>query len=117
MKKKKNSETRPWGSYEILREKEKYKLKEIIVNPGQKISYQSHHQRTEVWVITSGQGIVTLEGQKLDCFSGRSFFIPKESKHRIECTSEEPLIFVEVQTGTYFGEDDITRFEDDYGRL
>ena len=117
MKKQKKVEERPWGSYETIREKDKYKLKEIVVNPEQKISYQSHHQRTEVWVIVSGEGTVTLEGQKLDCFPGRSFFIPKESKHRVECTGNKPLVFVEVQTGTYFGEDDIVRYEDDYGRL
>ena len=116
MKKQKNSQNRPWGTYEVLIEREKYKLKEIIVKPGQKLSYQSHHQRTEVWVMISGEGIVTLEGQPLECFPGRSFFIPKETKHRVECTGDKPLVFVEVQTGIYFGEDDIVRYEDDYGR-
>ena len=116
MKKQKNIETRPWGTYEIIQEREKYKLKEIVVEPGQRLSYQSHHQRTEVWVIVDGDGFVTLEDQKLPCFPGRSFFIPRESKHRIECAGERPLVFVEVQTGDYFGEDDIIRFEDDYER-
>ena len=116
MKKKKISEDRPWGSYEILADRKQYKLKEIIVNPGQRLSYQSHSKRTEIWAIVQGEGIVTLEGQQLDCYPGRSFFIPKEQRHRIECTGKKPLIFVEVQTGEYFGEDDIIRYEDDYGR-
>ena len=116
MRKRKNTEERPWGSYEILADKKKYKLKEIIVKPGQRLSYQSHHRRSEIWVIVQGEGIVTLEGQQLEGYPGRSFFIPKEQRHRIECTGKKPLIFVEVQTGEYFGEDDITRYEDDYGR-
>tara|TARA_Y100000034_G_scaffold121111_1_gene164929 strand:+ start:1873 stop:2226 length:354 start_codon:yes stop_codon:yes gene_type:complete len=116
MEKQKNTESRPWGTYEILQERENYKLKEIVVNPGQRLSYQSHHKRTEVWVIISGEGIVTLEEQSLDCFPGRSFFIPKEARHRVKCTGNKPLVFVEVQTGDYFGEDDIIRFEDDYDR-
>jgi|TARA_R110002020_G_scaffold280188_1_gene495945 mannose-6-phosphate isomerase len=115
-KTKKNVEHRPWGTYEVLQDKKKYKLKEIIVMPGQRLSYQSHHQRTEIWAIISGEGIVTLEGQELECYAGRSFFIPKEQRHRIECVGKEPLMFIEVQTGDYFGEDDIVRHEDDYGR-
>ncbi len=116
MRKRKNSEERPWGSYEVLADRKQYKLKEIIVKPGQRLSYQSHHRRTEIWAIVRGEGVVTLEGQQLECYPGRSFFIPKEQRHRIECTGKKSLIFVEVQTGDYFGEDDITRYEDDYGR-
>ena len=116
MRKRKNSEERPWGSYEVLADRKHYKLKEIIVKPGQRLSYQSHHRRTEIWAIVQGEGVVTLEGQELECYPGRSFFIPKEQRHRIECTGKKSLIFVEVQTGDYFGEDDITRYEDDYGR-
>ena len=116
MKKRKNSEQRPWGSYEVLEDRKLYKLKEIVVNPGHRLSYQSHHHRTEVWTVVAGNGIVTLEGQELDAFPGRCFFIPSESKHRIECNSSNPLVFVEVQVGSYFGEDDIVRYEDDYER-
>ncbi len=116
MKKQNYIEQRPWGTFEILEDRSDYKLKEIIVNPGQRLSYQSHHRRTEIWAIISGDGTVTLEGQELDCYPGRSFFIPKEQKHRIECTGDKPLKFVEVQTGDYFGEDDIKRYEDDYDR-
>ncbi len=115
-RKKAAIEERPWGSYEVLADRKQYKLKEIIVKPGERLSYQSHHRRTEIWAIVQGEGTVTLEGQKLDCYVGRSFFIPKEQKHRIECTGTKPLVFVEVQTGDYFGEDDITRYEADYGR-
>jgi mannose-6-phosphate isomerase len=116
MRKRKAAEERPWGTYEVLEDRKLYKLKEIVVNPGQRLSYQSHHQRTEVWTIVSGDGIVTLENQSLSASPGRCFFIPRESKHRIECTGKKPLIFVEVQMGKYFGEDDIVRYEDDYGR-
>jgi mannose-6-phosphate isomerase-like protein (cupin superfamily) len=67
--------------------------------------------------VIKGSGIVTIDNETLECFSGRSFYIPRESKHRIECTGNKPLVFVEVQTGEYFGEDDIVRYEDDYDRL
>ena len=116
MAKDKKIEERPWGTYEVLEDRKLYKLKEIIVNPGCRLSYQSHHKRTEVWTVVSGTGKVILEDQYLDAYAGRCFFIPRESKHRIECGGDNPLIFVEVQMGTYFGEDDITRYEDDYGR-
>ena len=116
MRKRKNIEVRPWGTYEVLEDRKHYKLKEIVVNPGQRLSYQSHHKRTEVWTVVAGSGVVNLEGQELDAFPGRCFFIPRESKHRMECNSKKPLVFVEVQVGDYFGEDDIVRYDDDYGR-
>ena len=116
MKKQKNIEERPWVTYEILEDRDLYKLKEIIVKPGERLSYQSHHRRTEVWTIVSGNGTITLDGQDLDAYPGRCFFIPKEAKHRVQCNSEKPLVFVEVQVGDYFGEDDIVRYSDDYGR-
>jgi len=116
MKKQKKTETRPWGQYEILEDRDLYKLKEIVVNPGCRLSYQSHHKRSEVWTIVAGNGIVTLEDQALDAYPGRCFYIPRESKHRVECNGDKPLVFVEVQVGEYFGEDDIIRYEDDYGR-
>ena len=116
MRRQKISEDRPWGSYEILEDRKLYKPKEISVNPGERLSYQSHHSRTEVWTIVSGHGVITLEGQELDVYPGRCFFIPKEAKHRVECIGNKPLIFVEVQIGDYLGEDDIVRYDDDYGR-
>ena len=116
MRKRNKAEERPWGTYEVLEDRKHYKLKEIIVKPGERLSYQSHHQRTEVWTIVAGNGIVTLEGQELDAYPGRCFYIPRESKHRVECNGKNPLVFVEVQVGDYFGEDDIVRYEDDYGR-
>ena len=116
MRKRKTLEERPWGTYEILEDRKHYKLKEIVVKPGQRLSYQSHHRRTEVWTIVSGNGTITLEGQDLDAYPGRCFFIPKEAKHRVQCTGKKPLVLVEVQVGDYFGEDDIVRYDDDYGR-
>ncbi len=116
MRKQKNIEERPWGTYEILEDRKLYKLKEIVVNPGQRLSYQSHHKRAEVWTVVAGNGVVNLEGQELDAFPGRCLFIPREAKHMVECNGKKPLVFVEVQVGEYFGEDDIVRYDDDYGR-
>jgi len=116
MKKQKKTEERPWGSCEVLEDRKLYKLKELVVNPGHRLSYQSHHRRTEVWTVVAGNGIITLEGQELDAYPGRCFFIPRESKHRIECDSKKPLILVEMQLGKYLDEGDIVRHEDDYGR-
>jgi mannose-6-phosphate isomerase len=87
---------RPWGRYEVLQEGATYKVKSIHVLPGKRLSYQRHQKRSEHWYVTDGSGEVTLEGKVQ------------------QVTSE--LIFIEVQTGTYFGEDDIERVEDDFGR-
>ena len=92
MRKRKNIEVRPWGTYEVLEDRKYYKLKEIVVNPGQRLSYQSRHKRTEVWTVVAGSGVVNLEGQELDAFPGRCFFIPRESKHRMECNGKKPLV-------------------------
>jgi mannose-6-phosphate isomerase len=108
--------TRPWGEYEILHEANNYKVKKITVNPGGKLSYQFHHKRNEVWAITEGTGIFTLNGVSSICSSGMTLNIPTLAKHMIENTGVDPLVFIEVQRGTYFGEDDIVRIEDIYGR-
>ena len=118
MSKNKNTiEERPWGSFEILEDRKGYKLKEIVVNPGHRLSLQSHKKRSETWVIIHGIGEVSLGGQLIDCSPGKVVYIPKGQIHRIANTGKKKLIFVEVQTGTYFGEDDIVRYEDDYDRI
>lgn len=108
---------RPWGKYEILAENKDYKVKEITVNPRAQLSYQSHEQRNEHWIIIEGDGEVVFNDEVIKVAPGTSLFIPKQSKHRMRNTSDEILRFVEVQTGDYFGEDDITRYEDDYKRV
>ena len=107
---------RPWGEYHILHDDETCKVKQIIVNPGGKLSYQYHYKRNEVWAITEGTGVFTLNGVHTICTAGDTLIIPTLAKHMIENTSDEPLTFIEVQRGTYFGEDDIVRINDIYGR-
>lgn len=87
-----------------------------MVYPGGRLSYQYHHQRAEVWTIVSGVGRITLEGTINDFAAGETAIIPLRAKHRIENSLTTPLIFIEVQYGAYFGEDDIVRIEDDYQR-
>ena len=109
-------EERPWGSFENLLDTEYCKVKRIIVKPGQRLSYQFHYKRSEVWVIVQGTAIVTLDGEDIEYTNGQIVDIPVRTKHRVRNDSNEDLIFIETQTGTYFGEDDIVRIEDDYGR-
>ena len=109
-------EHRPWGSFENLLDEDYCKVKRIIVKPGQRLSYQYHNKRSEVWVIVKGMALITLdEGTNL-YGSEDVINIPVGMKHRVENDGKEDLIFIETQTGTYFGEDDIIRLSDDYGR-
>jgi mannose-1-phosphate guanylyltransferase/mannose-6-phosphate isomerase len=108
---------RPWGKYEILSDDTEFKIKIIAVNPDQQLSYQSHIHRSEHWVVIDGTGEVVINEQVVDVFPGSSIVIPLNSKHRIRNTGKKILRFVEVQTGDYFGEDDITRYDDDYKRV
>ena len=109
-------EHRPWGSFEHLLDTEYCKVKRIIVKPGQRLSYQYHHERTEHWVIVQGEAVVTLDDIEYKYHIGDVVEIPVTTKHRVENKFNKDLIFIETQTGTYFGEDDIVRIEDDYGR-
>jgi mannose-6-phosphate isomerase len=107
---------RPWGRYEVLQEGVKYKVKSIHVNPGKRLSYQRHQKRAEHWYITQGTGEVTIDGKISSVSPGSVIDIAVNQLHRIANTGDIELIFIEVQTGTYFGEDDIERIEDDFGR-
>ena len=107
---------RPWGKYFVLEDEPNYKLKRIEVNPGHRLSYQYHHHRQEFWTIVEGEAVVVLDEVEHVLKYGESIFIPLGAKHRIENRGSKLLVFVEVQTGTYFGEDDIVRIEDDFGR-
>ncbi|HEY3277145.1 MAG TPA: glycosyltransferase [Syntrophorhabdaceae bacterium] len=107
---------RPWGYYEVLVDEEQYKLKRIIVYPGMRLSLQRHAFRSEHWCIVSGKCLVRCGDTEKTLKSGESIDIPEKSLHRIQNAGSDNLIFVEVQRGDYCGEDDIERFEDDYGR-
>lgn len=107
---------RPWGKYYVLADEPNYKLKRIEVNPGQRLSYQYHHKRQEQWTVIEGEATVVLDGEDNTVKYGDSIFIPLGAKHRIENRTDQMVVFIEVQTGTYFGEDDIVRVEDDYDR-
>jgi len=107
---------RPWGRYEILRESDSYKVKIIHVNPGKRLSYQRHEKRAEHWLIISGKARITLNGNIFEMSAGDSIDIEIRDLHRIENIGTTDVVFVEVQTGTYFGEDDIERIEDDFWR-
>lgn len=109
-------EDRPWGRFEILRDTPFFKSKVITVWAGQRLSYQSHKHRMEHWILVQGEGEFTLDDKTSKVKAGDHLFIPLGAKHRISNTGKENLEFVEVQLGTYFGEDDIIRYTDDYGR-
>ncbi len=109
---------RPWGSYTILAEAEDsgFKVKTIEVHPGQRLSYQRHSRRAEHWFVVAGEGVVTLDGDTVEVRRGDAVDVQLGVAHRIQNTGTVPLVFVEVQHGDYFGEDDIVRLDDDYGR-
>ena len=113
---KKNVFERPWGRFIVLEDKSNYKLKRIEVNPGHRLSYQYHNKRSEVWTIVKGYGEIIIDGKSINIKYGQCIKINEKSKHRIFNNSDSLLVFIEVQTGTYFGEDDIVRIQDDYSR-
>jgi mannose-6-phosphate isomerase-like protein (cupin superfamily) len=110
-------ETRPWGNFENILEEENCKVKKITVNPDKSLSYQYHKNRSEVWTIVQGKASFTLDDFDKILEKGSVVEIPKLSKHKIKNIGQEDLIFIEVQLGEYFGEDDIVRLQDDYGRI
>lgn len=112
-----DQEERPWGRFFVLHNEPSYKLKRIEVDPGGRLSYQYHNKRSEAWTIVEGIGTITLDGKINDYSEGETILIPQGVKHRIENKSTKKVVFIEVQTGTYFGEDDIVRIEDDYKRV
>ena len=117
LKQTQREDHRPWGFYEILADKRDHKVKRITVYPGKRLSYQRHFRRSEHWYIVSGQAVVTQNGREMDLASGQAIDLPVGTWHRIRNLGKENLVFIEVQTGEYFGEDDIERLEDDYGRV
>ena len=107
---------RPWGSYTVLEEQPRYQIKRITVNPGQKLSLQMHHHRHEHWVVVTGTARVTNGESSSLVYENQSTYITAGNMHRLENPGVIPLELIEVQIGSYLGEDDIVRFDDDYGR-
>jgi mannose-6-phosphate isomerase-like protein (cupin superfamily) len=111
------TETRPWGSFENLLDSNLCKVKQIVIKPDQAPSYQYHHKREEYWIIVQGNGQLTLNDEIQSVKPGDVIHVPKLAKHQIKNVDSQDLIFIEVQLGEYFGEDDIVRLKDSYGRI
>ncbi len=110
-------DVRPWGSFTVLDDQaSNFKVKQLIVEPNKRLSYQKHAHRSEHWFIVSGVATVILDGREITLEPGQSVDIPVGTAHRCENHGDDQVVFIEVQTGTYFGEDDIVRLEDDFGR-
>jgi mannose-6-phosphate isomerase-like protein (cupin superfamily) len=107
----------PWGYYKTILEYPFTKVKMILVKPDEILSYQYHYKRSEVWTIVQGTAKVRIDGMKYIKKVGDVIQLPKEAKHQIENIGKDDLVFIEVQLGEYFGEDDIVRLEDKYGRV
>lgn len=111
------TEVRPWGGYTILLDTDYCKVKKLFLNPKKRFSLQLHHKRTETWTVVKGKLEITVGNKKRIYTYGETVSVPVGTKHRIENIGNEIAEIIEVQTGTYFGEDDIVRFEDDFGRV
>lgn len=107
---------RPWGTFTVLDQGKGFKVKRIEVLPGKRLSYQKHAQRSEHWVVVQGTAKVTLNGSDIIVAPGQAIDIAVGMAHRVENPGEDALVFIEVQRGSYLGEDDIVRLEDDFGR-
>ena len=112
----KREDHRPWGYYEVLSDQPGHKVKRIVVFPRKRLSLQRHQRRTEHWTVVSGDPVVIRDAEEIHLKPGDSVDIPRGARHRVSNPGDEALVFIEVQMGDYFGEDDIERFEDDYGR-
>ena len=108
---------RPWGYYDSVNSEEGFQVKRIVVNSGAKLSLQKHKYRAEHWVVVKGVALVTCGDKTFELVENQSTYIPQGSLHRLENHQDTPLEIIEIQTGSYLGEDDIVRFEDKYGRV
>ncbi|CAA0114646.1 Alginate biosynthesis protein AlgA [BD1-7 clade bacterium] len=108
---------RPWGSYDSIENGERFQVKRITVKPGASLSLQMHHHRAEHWIVVEGTALVEVDEKHLMLTANQSVYIPLGSKHRLTNPGKIPLELIEVQSGTYLGEDDIVRYEDNYGRV
>lgn len=107
---------RPWGSYEVLDDAPTHKVKRLEVRPGARLSYQRHRHRAEHWFVVAGEAEVTVDDEVRTLGPGDAVDVPRGAAHRIANPGTDPLVFIEVQHGDSFAEDDIERLEDDYGR-
>jgi mannose-1-phosphate guanylyltransferase/mannose-1-phosphate guanylyltransferase/mannose-6-phosphate isomerase len=107
---------RPWGFYQSVHSGDRFQVKRITVNPGSRLSLQKHRHRAEHWVVVNGQALVTRDNETLLVRENESVFLPQGCVHRLENPGTEPLNLIEVQSGSYLGEDDIIRIEDDFAR-
>jgi len=112
-----NIEYRPWGNYLVLADEPDHKVKRLTVLPGKRLSLQRHQRRIEHWYFMFGHGLVRVGDDEVEVGPGSSVDIPRQAMHRIANPGDEALVLIEVQRGDYFGEDDIERFEDDFGRV
>ena len=110
-------QSRPWGEYEILLDEWNVKVKRIRVKPNKRLSYQYHNKRREEWIVVKGNLTIILDDDKVFRYPGESIHIPIGARHRAWNETDEDVIFIEVQTGTNFGEDDIIILEDDFDRI
>ena len=110
-------EERPWGWYLVIDQGDRYKVKSIEVNPGASLSLQMHHHRAEHWIVVEGTAMVQVDGKIQMVHENQSTYIPLGSKHRLSNPGKISLKIIEVQSGSYLEEDDIERFDDDYGRI
>lgn len=108
---------RPWGYYIILADEKDHKVKRIVVKPGKRLSLQRHQKRSEHWYVLKGTAVVTLDEKEVIVPPCEAVDIPVSTAHRVRNPESQDLVFIEVQTGEYFGEDDIERLDDDYGRV
>lgn len=111
------TEIRPWGSFTVLEEGRNYKIKRIEVKPGNRLSLQMHHHRSEHWIVVSGTARVTCGDNETLLLTNQSTYVPACTNHRLENPGVVPLVLIEVQNGEYLGEDDIVRYQDDYSRV
>ena len=111
-----DSETRPWGSWHVIDVNDGYKIKRIHVTPGARLSLQTHEHRSEHWVVIQGVATATVGDSVFTVRAGESIDVPQGAKHRLGNDGSVELVIVEVQLGSYTGEDDICRIQDDYGR-
>jgi mannose-6-phosphate isomerase len=109
--------TKPWGSFSTLEEGPGYKIKRLVVQPGQRLSLQKHRHRAEHWLVVAGTATVVRGDRRLTLRQRECTVIPRQAWHRIENHGRTPVVIIEVQHGSYLGEDDIVRKQDDYGRI
>lgn len=114
---KKRKSVRPWGSFTVLADEPDHKVKRLVVSAGCRMSLQRHRFRSEHWLVVAGTGLVTRGKKQVQAEEGASVDIPAGMLHRVQNVGRKPLVIIEVQRGEYFGEDDIERIEDDFGRV